>query len=69
MPPAYLAWKDTINLAPRSKVKIAWMPDNRPGRWMYHCHILEHHEAGMMSHFSIVAPGSAIVDSAPACAH
>ena len=69
VPPAYQAWKDTINLAPRSKVKIAWMPDNRPGRWMYHCHILEHHEAGMMSHFSIVAPGSAIVDNAPACPH
>jgi FtsP/CotA-like multicopper oxidase with cupredoxin domain len=50
--PAYLAWKDTVNLPPRSKVKIAWMPD-REGNWMYHCHILEHHAAGMMGHFSI----------------
>jgi FtsP/CotA-like multicopper oxidase with cupredoxin domain len=54
--PAYKAWKDTYNLKPRSKVKIAWMPDNRPGRWMYHCHILEHHEAGMMAHFEVVDP-------------
>ena len=54
--PAYRAWKDTVNLAPRSKVKIAWMPDNRPGKWMYHCHILEHHEAGMMAHFEIIDP-------------
>ena len=30
------------------------MPDNRPGEWMYHCHILEHHEAGMMGHFEII---------------
>jgi len=52
--PAYKAWKDTYNLKPKSKIKIAWMPDNRPGMWMYHCHILEHHEAGMMGHFEVV---------------
>jgi FtsP/CotA-like multicopper oxidase with cupredoxin domain len=54
--PQYNAWKDTYNLTPRSKIKIAWMPDNRPGRWMYHCHILEHHEAGMMANFEVVDP-------------
>jgi FtsP/CotA-like multicopper oxidase with cupredoxin domain len=54
--PEYRSWKDTINLAPRSKVKIAWMPDNRPGLWMYHCHILEHHEAGMMANFEVIDP-------------
>ncbi|HET6528539.1 MAG TPA: multicopper oxidase family protein [Balneolaceae bacterium] len=52
--PEYRAWKDTINLPPKSTIKIAWMPDNRPGRWMYHCHILEHHAAGMMAHFEVV---------------
>ena len=52
--PQYRSWKDTINLGPRSKAKIAWLPDNRPGKWMYHCHILEHHEAGMMAHFEVV---------------
>jgi FtsP/CotA-like multicopper oxidase with cupredoxin domain len=54
--PEYISWKDTINLPPRSKVKIAWIPDNRPGVWMYHCHILEHHEAGMMANFEVVDP-------------
>jgi FtsP/CotA-like multicopper oxidase with cupredoxin domain len=48
------AWKDTYNLTPRSKIKIAWMPDNRFGDWMYHCHILEHYEAGMMANFQII---------------
>ena len=62
--PAYKAWKDTYNLKPRSKVKIAWMPDNRPGRWMYHCHILEHHEAGMMAHFEVVDPMKGSISSA-----
>jgi len=52
--PAYRAWKDTYNLTPRSKIKIAWMPDNRPGTWMYHCHIIEHHAADMMAHFDVV---------------
>jgi FtsP/CotA-like multicopper oxidase with cupredoxin domain len=61
--PAYKAWKDTINLKPKSKVKIAWMPDNRPGKWMYHCHILEHHEAGMMAHFEVIDPKVSAVHS------
>jgi FtsP/CotA-like multicopper oxidase with cupredoxin domain len=51
--PAFKAWKDTYNLKPKSILKIAWMPDNRPGRWMYHCHILEHHAAGMMANFNV----------------
>ena len=52
--PAFISWKDTLNLPPRSKVKIAWTPDDRPGSWMYHCHIIEHHEAGMMGHFDVI---------------
>jgi FtsP/CotA-like multicopper oxidase with cupredoxin domain len=52
--PAYKAWKDTVNIAPLGTVKIAWMPDNRPGKWMYHCHIIEHHAAGMMAHFDVI---------------
>jgi FtsP/CotA-like multicopper oxidase with cupredoxin domain len=52
--PAFRSWEDVVNLPPRSTVRIAWMPDDRPGSWMYHCHILEHHEAGMMGHFEVV---------------
>ncbi len=52
--PAYKAWKDTYNLKPRTNIKIAWMPDNRPGTWMYHCHIIEHHAAGMMASFDVI---------------
>lgn len=54
--PEYKAWKDTYNLKPRTTIKIAWMPDNRPGRWMYHCHIIEHHAAGMMANFEVIDP-------------
>lgn len=70
--PAYRAWKDTINLPPRSKAKIAWMPDDRPGMWMYHCHILEHHAAGMMANFEVVdkAKGPILtISKTHACSH
>jgi FtsP/CotA-like multicopper oxidase with cupredoxin domain len=49
-----VACEDVVNLPPKSTVRIAWMPEDRPGRWMYHCHILEHHEAGTMGHFEVV---------------
>jgi FtsP/CotA-like multicopper oxidase with cupredoxin domain len=53
-PPPFKSWEDVVNLPPRSTTRIAWVPDDRPGSWMYHCHILEHHEAGMMGHFDVV---------------
>jgi FtsP/CotA-like multicopper oxidase with cupredoxin domain len=52
--PQTLAWKDTVMVQRENSVRIAWMPDDRPGRWMYHCHILEHHAAGMMAMFEVV---------------
>jgi FtsP/CotA-like multicopper oxidase with cupredoxin domain len=52
--PGFLSWEDTINVPAFGSVRIAWLPDDRPGEWMYHCHILEHHAAGMMAHFEVV---------------
>jgi len=60
--PPFLSWEDTVNVPPKSTVRIAWMPDDRPGEWMYHCHILEHHEKGMMAHFRVVRPGGERAD-------
>jgi FtsP/CotA-like multicopper oxidase with cupredoxin domain len=54
-PPRWRSWEDVINVSPRSTVRIAWLPDDRPGSWMYHCHTLEHHESGMMAHFDVVS--------------
>jgi FtsP/CotA-like multicopper oxidase with cupredoxin domain len=48
------SWADTVNVAAKGRVTIAFRPDDRPGKWMYHCHILEHHAAGMMGHFEVV---------------
>lgn len=52
--PHVLSWEDTVNVPKKSLVRIAWLPDDRPGEWMYHCHILEHHAMGMMAHFEVV---------------
>ena len=53
--PPWRSWEDVVNVPPRATVRIAWMPDDRPGSWMYHCHILEHHASGMMAHFDVVS--------------
>ncbi|HRH65921.1 MAG TPA: multicopper oxidase family protein [Bacteroidia bacterium] len=67
--PEYRAWKDTVNLTPRSKIKIAWIPDNRPGMWMYHCHIIEHHAAGMMAAFEVIDGSGSYEERISAQAH
>jgi len=46
--PKYAEWRDTILMPPREKAEVAFVADN-PGDWMFHCHILDHQEGGMMS--------------------
>lgn len=45
-------FSDTVLMGPREKAEIAFVADN-PGRWMFHCHILEHVAAGMTTYFSV----------------
>ncbi|HXI96277.1 MAG TPA: multicopper oxidase family protein [Candidatus Acidoferrum sp.] len=54
-PRSFSSWEDTVNVPSKGQVRIAWLPDDRPGEWMYHCHILEHHAMGMMAHFAVVS--------------
>lgn len=52
-PPAnQTGWKDTILVYPGEKVR-AIATFNTFGIFMYHCHILEHEDAGMMGQFQI----------------
>ena len=44
----YQEWRDTVLMPPRQRAEIAFVADN-PGDWMFHCHILDHQEGGMMS--------------------
>lgn len=43
---------DTVLIAPKERMEIALVADN-PGRWMFHCHILEHQETGMMGYLDV----------------
>lgn len=47
-PTAHREWRDTVLLAPREKVEIAFVADN-PGDWLFHCHVLGHQASGMKS--------------------
>jgi FtsP/CotA-like multicopper oxidase with cupredoxin domain len=41
-------WVDTYNVPQMQTVQFAIKYDDRPGMWMFHCHILDHADAGMM---------------------
>jgi len=41
-------WLDTYNVPQMQTVQFAIKYDDRPGMWMFHCHILDHADAGMM---------------------
>lgn len=41
-------YTDTVLLKPKERIQVAFKADN-PGDWMFHCHIIEHAETGMMS--------------------
>jgi FtsP/CotA-like multicopper oxidase with cupredoxin domain len=43
-----MAWKDTINVPMNSTARVLVTFDERPGTWMFHCHILDHAEIGLM---------------------
>ncbi len=53
-----LGWKDTVIVAPRERVRIAVDMSHNFGKeqiYLFHCHILEHHDAGMMVNYIVSA--------------
>jgi FtsP/CotA-like multicopper oxidase with cupredoxin domain len=42
------SWKDLVNVPKHSSVRIVVHFADYPGTWMYHCHILDHEDEGMM---------------------
>ena len=47
-------WKDTVLVTPGEKVRILVQFSKYPGLYLYHCHNLEHEDAGMMRNYRIV---------------
>lgn len=43
---------DTVLLQKNELVEVAFVADN-PGRWMYHCHVIEHMKTGLMGYITV----------------
>jgi len=55
--PTDLGWKDTVIVGPNESVEIAVDMSHNFGReqvYLLHCHILEHHDAGMMVNYRVI---------------
>jgi FtsP/CotA-like multicopper oxidase with cupredoxin domain len=43
---------DTVLLLPKERIEVALVAGGA-GKWMFHCHILEHQESGMMGYIAV----------------
>lgn len=57
-----MQWKDTLNIRMKTTARVLVTFDERPGEWMFHCHILDHAEGGLMGTVLVggVAPTASV---------
>ena len=61
---ADLGWVDTILIQPGETVRIiGQFEEVNTGDYMFHCHILEHEDSGMMGFFRVLSAGETKPDS------
>jgi FtsP/CotA-like multicopper oxidase with cupredoxin domain len=48
VPEPFRAWKDMVNVPRHQTARFIVRYANYPGKWMFHCHILDHEDHGMM---------------------
>jgi spore coat protein A, manganese oxidase len=53
--PNELGWKDTVQCPPGTITRIIVHFEGYPGKYLYHCHILEHESNDMMRPFEVLA--------------
>lgn len=51
--PDFLAWRDTVNVRAETTTRFRVQLEDHAGTWMFHCHILEHAERGMMGELEV----------------
>jgi FtsP/CotA-like multicopper oxidase with cupredoxin domain len=51
-----LEWKDTVNVPFDQTVRVVVRYDDRPGSWMFHCHVLDHADGGLMGMVDVGVP-------------
>ena len=53
-PPHEAGWKDTVRTDPGMVTRIAMRFDGEPGRYVWHCHFLEHEDNEMMRPYELL---------------
>jgi spore coat protein A len=53
--PNEMGWKDTVQAHPGMVTRIIARFDGYPGRYVWHCHILEHEDNEMMRPYDVIA--------------
>ena len=51
--PAEVGWKDTVAVGPDETVRVIVRFTDYPGRYMFHCHNLEHEDNAMMGQIEV----------------
>jgi FtsP/CotA-like multicopper oxidase with cupredoxin domain len=51
-----LVWKDTVDVPFEQTARFVVRFDDRPGGWMYHCHVFDHADGGLMGIVQVGAP-------------
>jgi spore coat protein A, manganese oxidase len=52
--PSDVGWKDTVRVGPREMVRAIARFTPYRGKYIYHCHMLEHEDMGMMDNFEVI---------------
>jgi len=52
-----LEWKDTVDIPfKETRQLLVQFDDDRPGTWIFHCHILDHAEGGLLNAVQLGLP-------------
>ncbi len=51
-----LEWKDTVDVPFKETRRLLVCFDERPGTWIFHCHILDHAQGGLLSAVHLALP-------------
>jgi spore coat protein A len=64
MPWEVNTWKDTVRVPPNGTVRVIMDFDDYPGRFPFHCHILDHEDHEMMRQFQTTYdPANVVIDN------
>jgi bilirubin oxidase len=60
VPEPFRSWKDVVNVPKHGTARFIVRYANYPGKWMFHCHILDHEDHGMMGILEVRGAANAI---------